>query len=163
MLLYPIHYVRMDIDLKYQDQGCYSIPFTKSGWILTLNTKTQDVFFTGLGWILTMWFVILCVVSDHDGYYQVLQVMTKDLLSLASNPWWILSFSKDYDQSLFSIIPWQWRVLPFICNIMLLYVLDTPSFPSSCLHFFPHVVNSSSLVLAHARHAQTFPKNFKHP
>jgi hypothetical protein len=30
--------------------------------------------------------VILCVVLDHDGYNPVLQVMTKDLLSLVSKP-----------------------------------------------------------------------------
>jgi hypothetical protein len=30
--------------------------------------------------------VILYVISDRDGYYQVLQVMTKDLLSLGSRP-----------------------------------------------------------------------------
>jgi hypothetical protein len=30
--------------------------------------------------------MILCVVSDRDGYYQVLQVMTRDLISLGSRP-----------------------------------------------------------------------------
>jgi hypothetical protein len=48
--------------------------------------------------------MILYVVLDCDGYYQVLQVMIKELLSLISRPYWILPFSKDYDQSSFSII-----------------------------------------------------------
>jgi hypothetical protein len=33
--------------------------------------------------------VILYVVSDRDGYYQVLQVIIRDLLSLDSRPRWI--------------------------------------------------------------------------
>jgi hypothetical protein len=36
-------------------------------------------------------------------------------------------------------------------------------FNSSCLPFFVHVVNSFSLVLAHACPAQSSTKNFKHP
>jgi hypothetical protein len=44
-----------------------------------------------------IWPVILYVVLDRDGYYQVLQVMTRDLLPLVFRPWWILPFSKDYD------------------------------------------------------------------
>ena len=40
----------------------------------------------------------------HDVYYQVPQVMTKDLLLLASRLWWILPFPKDCNQSFFSII-----------------------------------------------------------
>jgi hypothetical protein len=35
--------------------------------------------------------------------------------------------------------------------------------PSSYPHFFPYVVNSSSLAPAHARPDQTLPKSFKHP
>jgi hypothetical protein len=38
-----------------------------------------------------------------------------------------------------------------------------PLFFSSCPYFFPHVVNSFSLVPAHARPAHTSPENFKHP
>jgi hypothetical protein len=66
--------------------GMLLYPFTTSGWILTLSTKTRDASFIGSGWILTMRPVILCIVSDHDGYCQILLVMTKDLLSLAFRP-----------------------------------------------------------------------------
>ena len=37
-------------------------------------------------WILPLCPVILYVVLDYDGYCQVLQVMTRDLLSLVSKP-----------------------------------------------------------------------------
>jgi hypothetical protein len=33
--------------------------------------------------------MILYVVSDRDGYYQVLQVTTRDLLSLVFRLWWV--------------------------------------------------------------------------
>jgi hypothetical protein len=38
-----------------------------------------------------------------------------------------------------------------------------PPSPSSCPHFWAHVVNSSSMALAHAHPARTSPKIFKHP
>jgi hypothetical protein len=38
-----------------------------------------------------------------------------------------------------------------------------PPSPPSCAQIFLWLVNSSSLALAHARPAQTSPKNFKHP
>ena len=55
---------------------------TRSGWLLILSTKTWDAFFTGWGWMLTLWPMIPCVVADRNGHYQVLQVITKDLLLL---------------------------------------------------------------------------------
>jgi hypothetical protein len=69
---YSVYCVRMDIDLEHKDQGWNSIPFTGSGWILTLSTKTRDAFLTRSGWVLTLGPVILCVVPDRDGYHQVL-------------------------------------------------------------------------------------------
>jgi hypothetical protein len=33
--------------------------------------------------------VTLCVVSDRDGDNQVLQIMTRDLLSLGYRLWWV--------------------------------------------------------------------------
>jgi hypothetical protein len=51
---------------------------------------------------------------------------------------------------------------PAGCGVGLLCSKAAPPFPSSCPHFFPHVVNSSSLAPVHARPTQTSSKNFKH-
>jgi hypothetical protein len=44
-----------------------------------------------------------------------------------------------------------------------IFAILCPFLPPSCPQFFLYMVNSSSLTLAHARLAQTSPKNFKHP
>jgi hypothetical protein len=110
------------------------VSFTASGWILTLNTKTRDVFFTTSGWILTLWPMILYVVSDYDGYYQVPQVMTKDLLLLASRPWRVLPIPRIVTIASSLSFPQQWWELPCKYNILFLCVLDTRlrSGPNSC-------------------------------
>jgi hypothetical protein len=90
--------------------------------------------------------MILYVVLDCDGYYHVPRIMTRDSLSPFLGPWWILSFSKDYDLCFLYVVsdcdryyhfpmimtrdsfipfPRLWRVLPYICNIVFLSVLNT--------------------------------------
>jgi hypothetical protein len=96
-------------------------------------------------WILPLWPMIHYVVSDHDGYYQILWVMTRDSLSSASRQWWILPFPKDYDPWFFMLFrtrdgyyfsrimtrdsflsfPRLWWILPCICNIVFLCVLNS--------------------------------------
>ena len=60
-------------------------------------------------WILLLWPMILYVVLDCDGYYQVLQILTRDSLSPFTKPWWVLPFSKGDSLCYFGL----WQVLPF--------------------------------------------------
>jgi hypothetical protein len=67
---------------------------------------------------------------DRDGYFHFPKTMTCDSLC-SFGPWRVLTFSKDYDQRLFSIISLAvsaCQVLPCICNIVFLCVLDHGSF-----------------------------------
>jgi hypothetical protein len=44
----------MGIDFEHKDQGWNSIPFTGSGWILTLSNKIGDASFIGSRWVSTL-------------------------------------------------------------------------------------------------------------
>jgi hypothetical protein len=81
----------------------------------------------------------------RDGYCHFPRTMTRDSLC-CFEPRRILPYSKDYDQRFFSIVPRLWRVLPCICNIVFLCVLDVYPLFLSPYSYLPIPISIHNLL-----------------
>jgi hypothetical protein len=123
---YSISFIasRWILTLTTRTRDGYSIQITASGWILTLSTKTGDVSFTASGWILTLWPVILYVVSDHMGIIKFHKLWPRIYYRWLLGRDGYYQFPRIVTRASFLLFPWRQRVLPCKCNIVFLCVVD---------------------------------------